>query len=127
MRGRRGRYHGAVNRRLRALLLLLSLLWPPFSALLPAGQNARAEQLEHAMVHERALGHHHHADASLHVDDAEPSHQHLLDGAQLPALVAAAPELEPVPTASRIAAIDPFVPPSADPHRLIRPPRSNST
>lgn len=102
---------------------MLGLLWQPIAALLPAGVDVRAEQLAHAVVHDEARGHHHHEDASPHLDAAaEVAHQHVLDGGQPPGLLAGSIWLEAMPPASGIDAPTPSVPPSVVLEGPLRPP-----
>jgi hypothetical protein len=120
------RYHRRMSRRVCAFLLTLALLWQPFSALLPAGLDAQADRITHAVVHGQALGHHHHDDTTLHLDADEPGHQHVLDGMQFPALTAGCAGFEPVAPPTGVDAADALLPPSVDARRLLRPPRARS-
>ncbi len=114
-----------MNRRLHALLFVLCLLWQPLSALLPAALDARADAIGHAVLHDRAVGHHHHDDASLQVDEAnEAPHQHVLDGSQ-----PAAPAVEVAVVAfgapaTRVGASSVAQPASAELEGPLRPPRA---
>lgn len=111
--------------RLCSVLVVVCLLWQPFAALLPAGLDVRAEQLRHAIVHDQERGHHHHDDASLHLDASDaPDHQHATDGGQPQAMASARLDLGLVRLPSRIAAVDPVRPPSVDLDGLLRPPRA---
>jgi hypothetical protein len=64
-------------------LLLVALAWV-WAVLGP--QQSAAQGLAHELVHLKAVSHHHHDDASLHLDDVAggelPSHQHTGDGAK---------------------------------------------
>lgn len=114
-----------MDRRLRALLIVLCLLWQPLSALLPAALEARAEAIGHAVVHDRAVGHHHHDDASLHLGEADDApHQHVLDGGQPPGLVVQAVGFEPDAPATGVRD-EPLAPlASAELEGPLRPPRT---
>jgi hypothetical protein len=71
----------ALRRRLTALLLLaLAWVWAG-----PGMQQPALQGLAHEWVHLQSQAHHHHPDASLHLDAAdaaEPSHQHASDSAK---------------------------------------------
>jgi hypothetical protein len=111
----------------RIFLLTLCLLWQPLAGLLPAGIGERAEQFGHVIVHGQALGHHHHDDASLHLDAEEAvAHQHVLDGGQPAGLPALPVDIEAAASGSAVAAATLPMPPSAVLEGLLRPPRGRS-
>lgn len=61
--------------RLRALLLLVILVWQSVAMLGPVTVAQRADGLAHMAVHLQEASHHHHADETLHLDggnDAVP-------------------------------------------------------
>jgi hypothetical protein len=71
-----------LRRHLLALLLVaLAWVWA-----VPGPQQPASQGLAHELVHLQAVSHHHHDDASLHLDDVAggelPSHQHTGDGAK---------------------------------------------
>lgn len=84
--------------RARAFLLMFLLLWQSLTGLSAVRADAQGDVLTHALVHGQAMDHHHHMDASLHLDDAEPvdGHQHVHDGLQFQAVPPAAPLHLPV-------------------------------
>jgi len=68
----------------RASLLLLVMAWQVLAALTPFGADRRAGEIAHVWVHGQEVGHHHHADQSLHLEDGEAAlpHEHAGFGAQ---------------------------------------------
>lgn len=80
-----------------ALFLILLLLWQSLTGLATVRPDQQRDVLEHALVHVQATDHHHHVDASLHLDDARNAdgHQHVHDGLQVNA-VPPKPWLHPV-------------------------------
>jgi hypothetical protein len=115
-----------------SLLAALALTW---AAVLPAS----AGDMGHALEHAQSLVHHHHDDASLHLGDdpaaagtgagngaggSGTEHQHAVEGfvtmapAAEGALAVAHGRPEPPPVQATLS------PPSADPRRLLRPPRA---
>jgi hypothetical protein len=109
-----------------SLLAALTLVW---AAVLPASVG----DLGHVLDHAQSLAHHHHDDASLHLGDDPAAagtgvgggeHQHAVDG-----FVTLAPAAEGAPAVAHGRPEPPPVqaalsPPSADPRRLLRPPRA---
>ena len=79
-------------RRHRAIFLVLALLWQALAMLLPAQVHARADLIAHAVGHWQDADHHHHADASLHVDEHEDQavHDHSHEGVQPSAILPSA-------------------------------------
>ena len=117
----------SVNRRLRSLLFVLCLLWQPLSTLLPAALDARADAIGHAVVHDQAVGHHHHDDASLHLGETnEAPHQHVPDGSQSAALAVEVTVVELGTPATRVRTHMVAQPASAELEVLLRPPRAAS-
>lgn len=115
----------AVNCRLRALMFVLCLLWQPLSALLPSALDDRADAIGHAVVHDTAVGHHHHEDASLHLGEGdEAPHQHVLDGGQPPALFVTLAGIASTVRALTIPVEEPSQPESAVLEGPLRPPRA---
>jgi hypothetical protein len=72
----------------RAVFLMLLLLWQSLTGLAAVRVDEQRDVLAHALVHAQAMDHHHHMDASLHLDDAVATdeHQHVHDGLQLHAV-----------------------------------------
>jgi hypothetical protein len=107
------------------LLFVLCLLWQPLSALLPSALDDRAEAIGHAVVHDKAVGHHHHDDASLHLGEAdEAPHQHVLDGGQPLALFVTLVGIESTGPAMGMPVEGPSQPESAVLDGPLRPPRT---
>lgn len=66
-----------MSSRLRAILLLLPLLWQLLPVLSPLSVVERAVELEHAALHWQDTDHHHHdGDQSFHVDDTGGASMH---------------------------------------------------
>ena len=66
-----------MSRSLRALILLVVLLWQSMAMLGPVTVAQRAGELEHLAVHSQDTNHHHHADHALHMEDDDSLVQHL--------------------------------------------------
>jgi hypothetical protein len=64
-------------RRFRALVLLSVLFWQLMSAFGAIAVTQRADELAHMVMHAQDLHHHHHADRTLHMDDAAVEMNHL--------------------------------------------------
>jgi hypothetical protein len=64
-------------RRFRALVLLSVLFWQLMSAFGAIVVTQRANELEHMVMHGKDVPHHHHADRTLHMDDAAAEMNHL--------------------------------------------------
>jgi hypothetical protein len=64
-------------RRFRALVLLSVLFWQLMSAFGAMVVTQRANELEHMVMHGKYVPHHHHADQTLHLDDAALEINHL--------------------------------------------------
>jgi len=63
--------------RLRAVLLLLALVWQSLAMLAPTSMAAKAVEYQHAALHLQASDHHHHHDGSLHLDPSDNTPLHL--------------------------------------------------
>jgi hypothetical protein len=112
-----------LRRRLLAFVLVaLTWVWA-----VPGPQQPAIQGLAHELVHLQAVAHHHHDDASLHLDEVaagEPSHHHAGDGVKPVAWVVHTPgDAGPLPPHPLVAA--------AEPHSLavvldgpLRPPRA---
>jgi hypothetical protein len=76
-------------RRFRALFLLSVLFWQLLSVFGATAVAQRANELEHMVVHAQDVHHHHHADSTLHLDDAavEMNHLHADSGSGTVALM----------------------------------------
>lgn len=74
--------------RARAFILMFLLLWQSLTGLAAVRVDGQRDVLAHALVHGQATEHHHHMDASLHLDDsrAADEHQHVHDGLQVHAV-----------------------------------------
>jgi hypothetical protein len=91
-----------MSRRCLHLLLIIALLFQALLVLSPAQVSDQAQILEHALVHEAGVGHHHHDEqGSLHGDydiDSAVFHVHhdpVSQIACLPQAVALAIDLRP--------------------------------
>ncbi len=65
--------------------MLIALLCQPLAALSTQGAAMRSQDMGHMLLHAQDSGHHHHDDASLHVEDAieddrPAQHQHADSG-----------------------------------------------
>jgi len=108
----------------RVIFLLAVMLWQTAVWLTPFAMETQREQIAHWGVHAMAVDHHHHADASLHLDSDGPAHAH------------ADPGFQPLATADRGAPAVLLFLPSGRPNsrqavhtdapgqRLLRPPRA---
>lgn len=98
-----------MTRSTRAVLLMCVLLWQALAWLTPPGQAQQAQDLTNRLVHAQAVDHHHHADASLHVDDSVDSqrHHHAHEAVQPAGLLPASIGL--------VAVVPPVAPPVARP------------
>lgn len=67
-----------MPRRLRALLMLLAMLWQCLAMAGPLAPLQAGQGLEHTLLHSQATDHHHHDDASIHLQEADGTlpHQH---------------------------------------------------
>lgn len=82
-------YNFAVPHKRRALVLLMAMVWQALAWLTPIHLDHQAEVIAHLVVHAQEVGHHHHADQTLHVvedDGSEPPHQHASQAVQMPGL-----------------------------------------
>jgi hypothetical protein len=105
------------------LLLLLALL---VSWAAPRLQPLAASGLAHHLVHLQAVAHHHHEDASLHLDETDASeapHFHAADSAKPLAACADAALCQGVRPGSAPAVRDGPHSLSVVPEALLRPPR----
>jgi len=90
-----------MRRKLVLLVAVWALLWQGVAgAGLPALAKASADAV-HAALHWKDVGHHHHADGSIHADASQASFEHVaLDGSHVVASPVAAPQLAfPLPLA----------------------------
>ncbi len=83
-----------MSRKLVLLVAVWALLWQGLAgAALPSLAKAAADAA-HAALHWKDVGHHHHADGSVHADASQASLQHVaLDGSHIVASPLAAPSL----------------------------------
>lgn len=67
------------------------MVWQALAWLTPVHVDHQKEVIAHMVVHAQEVGHHHHADQTLHVEDdgSEPPHQHANQATQLPGLAPA--------------------------------------
>ena len=67
-----------MSRPIRALLLMLAVVWQTVALFTPWVSSHWAAELDHMAVHTQGDGHHHHADQTLHLDDNDAGlmHQH---------------------------------------------------
>ena len=63
--------------RLRALLLLIVLLWQSVAVFGSVTVAQRVGELTHLTVHAQEADHHHHADKALHMEEDEGAGKHL--------------------------------------------------
>lgn len=66
-----------MQRRLRALILLLAIAWQSVGMLSPWLMERQAADWEHASVHAQEASHHHHDDESLHIDGGADDRMHV--------------------------------------------------
>ena len=66
-----------MSSRLRAIFLLMAILWQTFSVLSPLTIAQRVIELEQTALHWQDADHHHHDDKSLHLVDAAGVPQHV--------------------------------------------------
>ena len=67
-----------MSRPIRALLLMLVVVWQTAALFTPWVSSHWASELDHMAVHNQGNGHHHHDDQTLHLDDNDAAlmHQH---------------------------------------------------
>lgn len=116
-----------MRRKLVLFVAVWALLWQGLAgAGLPSFAKL-ASDAAHAALHWKDVGHHHHADGSIHADATQASFQHVaLDGSHLAATPLAAPQLAfPLPLSGLPLYWADLLPnPFTDP--LHRPPRALS-
>jgi hypothetical protein len=104
------------------------MLWQSIGMISPMSVQARTDQITHRVVHTAEVDHHHHADQSLHVNEAGEfdGHQHADGGPVPPAVLAhGAPHLPCLPPATpAVAEAAPYAPPCLD--GLLRPPMTRT-
>ncbi len=68
--------------------MLLAMIWQTLAWLTPLHLDEQKEAIAHTLAHAQEVGHHHHADQTLQVENGggEPAHQHANQAAQLPGL-----------------------------------------
>jgi len=114
-----------MNRTLRSLLLIFAILWQSMAMLSPLSIEKIAASIDHGVLHSQEATHHHHDDASAHIEDTDEGlqHQHADSGLQTLGLTAtmsaAFPSLSPVSNLTHLRKPSPS--PTID--GLLRPPR----
>jgi len=84
-----------------------------------------ANEVHQIFSHDQAIDHHHHDDFVTHVDhaSADPTHQHVTDSFQSPALLTSSVFHSVALTASPQSAFNPQEPPAIFLDGFLRPPR----
>ena len=62
--------------RIRAILLLMVIMWQSVIAVSPLSATERVEEFEHLTLHALSTDHHHHVGHSVHVEDDGGTSQH---------------------------------------------------
>ena len=117
-----------VSRSIRALLLVLAVVWQTAALFTPWVSSHWAAELAHVAVHIQGDGHHHHDDQTLHLDDNDSGsiHQHAdASTYSLGLWQDTALHLVPVPLATVLSRADALWPPPLL-DGLLRPPRASS-
>lgn len=105
--------------------MLLAMLWQCLAMAGPLAPSQAAQGFEHTLLHGQATDHHHHDDASIHLQEADGKlpHQHVDGGFNTPGCLPSAwycgvafRPMAPVERANPLA-------PSADLEGLLRPPQ----
>ncbi|MEY3783136.1 MAG: hypothetical protein RIS97_1315 [Pseudomonadota bacterium] len=115
----------SMNRTLQALLLVFAILWQSMAMLSPLSIEKIAASIDNSVMHALEATHHHHDDASAHIEDTDEGlqHQHADSGLQtlglIPTMTADFSSLPPV------SALTHLHKPSPSPTLagLLRPPR----
>ena len=71
-----------MNRTLRSLFLIFAILWQSMAMLSPLSIEKIAASIDHGVLHSQEATHHHHDDASAHIEDTAEGlhHQHADSG-----------------------------------------------
>lgn len=71
-----------MNRTLRSLFLILAIVWQSMAVLSPFSIEKIAASIDNSVMHTLEATHHHHDDASAHIEDASEGlhHQHADSG-----------------------------------------------
>lgn len=71
-----------MNRTLRSLLLIFAILWQSMAMLSPISIEKIAASIDNSVMHTLEATHHHHDDASAHIEDTAEGlhHQHADSG-----------------------------------------------
>jgi hypothetical protein len=71
-----------MNRTLRSLLLIFAMVWQSMAMLSPLSIEKLAASIDHGILHTQEATHHHHDDASAHIEDTAEGlhHQHADSG-----------------------------------------------
>jgi hypothetical protein len=71
-----------MNRTLRSLLLIFAIVWQSMAMLSPLSIEKIAASIDHGILHSQEATHHHHDDASAHIEDTAEGlhHQHADSG-----------------------------------------------
>jgi hypothetical protein len=115
----------SMNRTLQALLLVFAILWQSMAMLSPLSIEKIAASIDNSVMHALEATHHHHDDASAHIENTDEGlqHQHADSGLQtlglIPTMTADFSSLPPV------SALTHLHKPSPSPTLagLLRPPR----
>ncbi len=117
-----------MSRPIRALLLVLAVVWQTAALFTPWVTSHWADELDHMAVHTQGNGHHHHDDQTLHLDDNDAGsiHQHVdASTHSLGLWHDTVLHLLPVPRAALLSWADALGPPPLL-DGLLRPPQSSS-
>jgi hypothetical protein len=78
-----------MNRTLRSLLMLFAILWQSMAMLSPYAIEKMAASIDHGVLHTQEATHHHHDNASAHIEDTAEGlhHQHADSGMSTLALL----------------------------------------
>jgi hypothetical protein len=71
-----------MNRTLRSLLLIFAMVWQSMAMLSSLSIERLAANIDHGVLHTQEATHHHHDDASAHIEDTAEGlhHQHADSG-----------------------------------------------
>lgn len=114
--------------RIRAILLLMVIMWQSVIAGSPLSATERADEFEHLALHAISTDHHHHADHSVHLEDSggTAQHQHADGGLNTAGLLttgwAAVDAFKPISPVEVVLSLAPAPPLDG----LLRPPRQTA-
>lgn len=78
-----------MGRSLHSLLLIFAIMWQSMAMLSPYAIEKMAASIDHGVLHTQEATHHHHDDASAHIEDTAEGlhHQHVDSGMSTLALL----------------------------------------